>query len=340
MSCAGFSIFVNKRKLWTRSPELTGRALFERIFSNWIVKILSIAAAVVLFIFNRVGSLEERFFGVPLQYTADDGFVVTDISVGSVRINIRGSGDEIFLVLEDDLEAYVDVTKHTNEGIFKSPVLLRRSGSAETVDIEMSVDPLEATVTLEQKVEKEVVVMPQLLGYPAVGYELVQDLVNPDVVLVTGPRSHLEPLERLESSAIDLTGRTADFVVRVPIQTDDELIIFIASPIVEVRGIIREVIVEKTFEAVSLQYNDLAGGFRLEEAEEYGSLKLSGPQLLVEALRANDLYFDVACGSLIVPGVFELPVSAVVPTGTSLLTFQPSFVSIQVVENPQTGGTQ
>ena len=45
---------------------MTGRALLERVFSNWVVKVLSVAAAVVLFLFQRIGSLEERFLGVPL----------------------------------------------------------------------------------------------------------------------------------------------------------------------------------------------------------------------------------------------------------------------------------
>ena len=315
-----------------RSLELTGRAFIERVFSNWVVKVLSVSAAVVLFLFQRFGSLEERFFGVPLQYTVDEGFIVTDISVGSVRINMRGSGDEIFLVLEDDVEAYIDVSNHASEGIFKSPVLLRRSGSAETVDIEMRVDPLEATVTLEQKIEKEVGVVPQLLGYPAVGYELVQTLVSPEEVVVTGPRTHIELLDRLESAVIDLSGRTDDFLVRVPIQMDDDLIVFLASPDVEVRGIIREVIVEKTFEAVPMRYSGLAPGLVLEGDEEYGSLKLEGPQLMIEALRTNDLFFDIDCSGITAPGVIELPVTVTVPLGATLLSFQPPVVSLQVNE--------
>lgn len=311
---------------------MTGRALLERVFSNWVVKVLSVSAAVVLFLFQRFGSLEERFFGVPLQYTVDEGFIVTDISVGSVRINMRGSGDEIFLVLEDDIEAYIDVTKHKSEGIFKSPVLLRRTGSGETVNVEMRVDPIEVTVTLEHKIEKELEVVPKLLGYPAVGYELVQHLVSPEVVVVTGPRTHIDALDRLESVAIDLTGRTEDFLVRVPVQLDDDLIVFIASRIVEVRGIIREVIMEKTFEAVPIRYNGLPARYALETPEKYGSLKLSGPQLVVEALRTNDLFIDVDCSAVTAPGTIELPVSVIPPPGTTSLAFQPLGVTLQISE--------
>ncbi len=316
---------------------MTGRILFEKIFSNWLVKVLSVTAAVVLFVFQQVGSLEERFFGIPLQYDAEEGFVITDISAGSVRINLRGSADEIFLVLEADIEAYIDVSKHTGEGKFKSPVLLRRSGSAEIADVEISVDPLEVTVTIEQKMEKEVRVVPKLLGYPAVGYELVEQLVNPNVVLISGPKSHVQALERLESTTIDLTGRTEDFLVRVPIHMDDELIVFISSQIVEVHGIISEVIAEKTFEAVSMRYTNLAEGYALEEFEEYGSLTLSGPQLLIEALQAADLYLDVDCASVTRAGVYQLPVSTVEVPGAVLLSFQPSVIRIRVVEGTPAG---
>ncbi|MBT3274859.1 MAG: hypothetical protein HN368_17020, partial [Spirochaetales bacterium] len=91
---------------------MKAKTFFERLFANWIVKILSISVAVVLFLFQRLSSMEERFFSVPLQYSVDSNYIATDVSVGNVRVILRGSGDEIFLVLEDDIEAFADISKH------------------------------------------------------------------------------------------------------------------------------------------------------------------------------------------------------------------------------------
>ncbi len=314
---------------------MTGKQLFERVFSNWVVKILSVAAAVVLFLFHRIGSLEERFLSVPLEYRVDERLVATEVSAESARVDIRGSGDEIFLVLADDIVAYVDLTSYTSEGIFKSPVLLEKKGTAETVDVEMIVDPLEVTVTLERKVEKELPVVPQMLGYPPAGYELVRYLVVPVTMIVSGPRSSLQDLDRLETEEIDLTGRKADFSVSVQVQRPDKFIVFSGSPAVEVRGFIKEVVVEKTFETVPIEYINLPETLVLVEPPLFGSLHLSGPELLVESLRAVDLKLEVDCGKLTKPGVYELPVSAPLPSGLVLLTEQPTVVNIRVIETTQ-----
>ena len=313
-----------------RRVSLTNKAFFERLFSNWIVKLLSVAAAVILFIFQRVGSLEERFFSVPLRYYVHESFVATDVSVGSVRINMRGPAGDIFNVLEDDIEAYVDVSDHENEGIFKSPVLLRKTGSAETVDVEMSVDPLDAAVTIEQKISKELEVVAQLKGYPAAGYELVQALTTPQLIETIGPRSHIAPIERLETGAVDLTGRREDFSVRVPILMDDEMVTIVGSSVVEIHGIVREIIVRQSFTDVDLRYLDLPPTLFLGDVETSGSIRLSGPLLLVESLRPDDLLLEVACGEIGVPGVFELPVRPNLPAGVSTVSFQPGVVSVRV----------
>ena len=309
---------------------MTTRALLERLFSNWIVKILSVAAAVVLFLFQRVGSLEERFFSVPLAYYVDDFFVVTDISVGSVRINVRGAEEEIFLVLEDDIEAYVDITAHRSEGIFKSPVLLRKTGSAETVDVEMRVEPLKATVTIEQRISMELEITPQLSGYPAVGYELIQHLTTPGAVEVSGPRSRIESLDRLQTAVVDLDGRKADFSVRVPVQIQDDMVSLIGSSIVEVHGIIREIIVRRTFEAVEIRYSNLLPSLSADGPENLGSLSFSGPQLVLESLRAGDFVLDVDCEEITEPGVYELTVVPEGPGRVSIVSFQPAVVNISV----------
>ena len=317
-----------------RREPLKSKAFFHRLFSNWIAKVLSIAAAVVLFLFQRLGSMEERYFSVPLQYYVDSGFVVTDTTVGSVRINLRGSGEEIFLVLEDDIEAFADISMHRSEGMFKSPVLLRKKGSAETVDVEMSVEPLEATAVIEQKVSKELEVLADFSGYPAVGYELVQHLTTPENVEITGPRSRVEAMQKLDTEVIDLSDMTADFTIDIPLVIEDDMITVSGSPVVEVHGIVRESIVRRTFEAVVVEYTGLPGNLVIRAADEYGSLRLSGPQLVVESVRNDDLLFEVDCSDLGEAGSYELKPLARVPRRLSVISYAPSVVSILVEELP------
>ena len=50
------------------------RNLFERAAHNWPVKVLSVALAILLFLFYRISTLEERFFSVPLELRIDDEY--------------------------------------------------------------------------------------------------------------------------------------------------------------------------------------------------------------------------------------------------------------------------
>jgi YbbR domain-containing protein len=311
---------------------LKARTLLEKLFANWIVKILSISVAVVLFLFQRLSSMEERFFSVPLQYTVDAGFIATDVSVGSVRIILRGSGDEIFLVLEDDIEAFADVSLHRSEGIFKAPVVLRKKGSAETIDMEMSVEPLAATVTIEQKIVKELEVAPALKGYPATGYELVQYLTTPKLIEVSGPKSRIDSLERLDPAVIDLTGRTTDFSIGIHVILEDDMVSVIGGSVVEVVGIIRETIIRRDFDQVTIEYTNFPVTLTLVDSPDSGSLQLSGPQLVLESLRVDDLRLEADCASILESGIFELPVQPRVPARTSIVSFQPPSANIRVVE--------
>jgi hypothetical protein len=317
--------------------DLKAKTFFERLFANWIVKILSISVAVVLFLFQRLSSMEERFFSVPLQYSVDSNYIATDVSVGNVRVILRGSGDEIFLVLEDDIEAFADISKHKSEGIFKAPVLLRKKGSAETIDMEMSVEPLEATVTIEQKITKEIGVIPSLSGYPAAGYELVQYLTTPNLIEVSGPRSRMLIFERLETGVIDLSGRTTDFTIGIPVSIADDLISVIGSSVVEVHGIIREAIIRRSFDGIQIEYVDLPNNLALTESVESGFLQLSGPQLILESLRVGDISLEVNCGTILSGGVFELAVRPLVPPRISVVTFEPPSVEIRSEERKVAG---
>ena len=45
------------------------RKFVDGILSDWPAKIISLAAAALLFLFYRVNTMDERFFSEPLEYS-------------------------------------------------------------------------------------------------------------------------------------------------------------------------------------------------------------------------------------------------------------------------------
>src|SRR5512147_1103734 len=96
------------------------RRLSRVILADLPVKVICLAAAVILLLFHRVTTLSERFFSVPLDVNTAPGLAVASAYPKTVRITLRGAGDAIFPILEDDVEASVSLDNHKTPGVYRA----------------------------------------------------------------------------------------------------------------------------------------------------------------------------------------------------------------------------
>jgi len=216
--------------------------LFSKIIEKWPVKVLSLAAAVIISIFYRMNSLETRFFTVPLLIESSDILSPANSFPRSVKISVRGEAEGIQPILAEDIEAYIDLGRYVNEGAYRVPVQIRKKGTALGVEpLEVSVVPVDIQLLLEQKITRNISVFPVLRGSVAEGYELTGQSLTPASVIVEGPRSMIDNHLEFNTEAIDLDGRNVDFSVMVNIKNDNPLLFIHGSNILEFRGSIRRI---------------------------------------------------------------------------------------------------
>jgi YbbR domain-containing protein len=227
------------------------RKFLIKITDKWPVKVLSVAAALILSIFYRINTLESRFISLPLRVESNEYLVPASPFPQVVRVTLRGEPNSINPILEDDIETYIDLRRYTNEGMYRIPVQIRRKGSALGIEpLEISIDPIEITVRLENKVSRHINVSPVFRGTVAAGFELTSQSIIPTSVIADGPRSSMEMLYEFNTRTIDLEGRYEDFSVMVNIINDDPLIIIYGSRMIEYHGTIRQIVREITEEPV------------------------------------------------------------------------------------------
>jgi YbbR domain-containing protein len=216
--------------------------LFTIITEKWPVKVLSLAAAVIISIFYRMSSLETRFFTVPLLVESSDTLLPANSFPRSVKISARGEAEGIQPILAEDIEAYIDLGRYVNEGVFRVPIQIRKKGTALGVEpLEVSVVPVDIHLLLEQKITRNVSVFPVLRGSVAEGYELTGQSLTPASVMVEGPRSMIDNHIEFNTEAIDLDRRNEDFSVMVNIKNDNPLLFIHGSNILEFRGSISRI---------------------------------------------------------------------------------------------------
>ena len=311
---------------------------FKIIERNWPAKIISVAAAVILFLFYRATSLEERFFSVPLNIIINESFAVSSSVPSSVKVTLRGAEESIFMILENDIEVYADFSDHSSEGQFREPLKFIKTGSAQNIEeLEIRLEPADLTLELERKISRSVKIQPQLTGYPAKGYELDQYLLSTDEVIVEGPESHIEQLSFIPTEEINLDGLDEDFYVRTKLDVQDPYLSFPSGDTVGFQGVITEIVIIKTFEDIDLIYIDLPPDLDVKTPDVKGSIKAQGKQLMFESTATGDFSLIADCSGITEEGEFEVDIIPIVPAGAAVLRYTPDTVTI-VVNN--TGGLE
>ena len=88
---------------------MINKKLLNKITEKWHIKVLSLAAALIISIFFRMNTLETRFFTVPLNIEASETLVPVNSMSSSVRVSLRGLSEGIQPILEEDIEVYIDL---------------------------------------------------------------------------------------------------------------------------------------------------------------------------------------------------------------------------------------
>ncbi|MDR0554921.1 MAG: hypothetical protein LBG76_09015 [Treponema sp.] len=305
--------------------------IVSRAAQNWPAKVVSAALAIALFVFNRMSNLEERFFSTPLHVQTGGDLVPATSYPRMIRVGLRGEANNLYPILEEDIEVYLDLSRYVREGAYRVPVQILKRGTALGVEpLEISVDPTEVFIELDQKVSKYVSLTPGLHGYVEPGYELVSYTLTPSQVVVDGPLRLMESLSTLTTDAIELGGRSEDFAVSPRILNPDPLLIIRGDGITEFRGRIQSLLIIRNFESVPIRFYNLDADLVAEPEIKQGSLRLQGTQKELENYNGAGILLKLDGGDITEPGEYYIPVQAEFPSFFTLIRNEPAEVKVQV----------
>ncbi|GHT85929.1 hypothetical protein FACS1894137_10830 [Spirochaetia bacterium] len=323
---------------------MNSKELIALIAENWPAKVISIALAIILFVFHRMSLLEERFFSAPLAVETDSALIPAGPYPGMIRITLRGDANTIYPILEDDIQAYIDLNKYTEPGTYRAPVRIHKKGTALRAEtLEISVDPLELTLALDKRMRKSAPVKAIFRGILKPGYELSEYTLDPTQVLIEGPAGLVANVEELSTEFIELGGRSDDFSTAVRLLNPEPLLVIRGSGLIEFQGLIREQLRVQNFEDLPIRIDNLADQFFGVLETNSGSVRIEGGQPLFDGIEEQDIGLSVDCSAIDSAGEFPLPVSALFPETFTLIRQDPETVRIQILRrqpgNPGTGGS-
>ncbi|MDR2807915.1 MAG: hypothetical protein LBB43_02790 [Spirochaetaceae bacterium] len=310
--------------------DIDTKALLNTITENWIIKVLCIALAILLFIFHQVGSLGERFFSVPLLVETREGMIPASTYPHMVRVSLRGDTTKIGILIEEDIEAYLDLTKYTQAGSYKAQVQMRKRGNAiGLTPLEINVEPMTVTLDLDYNVSKTVPISANIQGVVKEGYELVSYSLNPMQVQVYGPSRLIGNLTSLSTENIDIEERTEDFSVMIAVMNKDPLLV-IRDAHVEFRSSIREIGTVVNFD-IPITISRLDKSFVVTTNINSAKVEFEGAREDLEKWKAPPEFLIADCTAITAPGTYTVRLSIPNPPPQfELIHIEPSTVTIVV----------
>jgi len=310
---------------------LDGRKLFAKAVENWPAKVLALGLAIILFVFHRMTTLENRFFSVPLTVERKASLMPSSSYPRMIRVGLRGEANSIYPILEDDIEVYVDVEKFDTPGVYTVPVQWRKKGTALGVEpLQITVDPMEITLSLDNKISKVVPLTASLQGQVETGYTMTSYSLNPAQVVIDGPAELLWSVSEVFTEAVDLDGRRSDFTTTVNILNRDPLMVIRGNGTTEFHGIISQIIAVRNIAAIPITVTGLMDGLAGELETKAGSIHLEGEtQNVLDKFDPPPDFLKVDCSGINKPGTYVLKVIAGTVEDMSL-RLDPEEVTIRI----------
>jgi YbbR domain-containing protein len=259
--------------------------LLRRIFvEDWSLKLLSLAIAIVLWL-AVTGQNEPvtAHLNVQLNFIRPQSLEISNDPPRTVDVMLTGSRNKLDDLTSLDLVATVDISDQragervlrlADKAIIPLPQGIKIDGF----------QPSAIPVHLEPILERQIAVEPKLEGKPADGFEVYGVHLNKNTVVVRGPASRVNALQKVTTESIYLAGHKDSFSATSLATDVPDPKVDLLDPVVSVQVEIGEVRKERSFSGVNVTTSN---GVKVQPATT--SVTLSGAASLIDSLKVEDL---------------------------------------------------
>lgn len=307
------------------------KKILDRLAENWLAKVISFALAIVLVQLYKGSLLEKKYFYAPLVIE-NSGDLVPAVNIPRlVKISVWGDSTVIAPIREEHITAYMDLSSITSPGEYRIPIQAKLKGLASDVtDFEVAVEPSDIRLNLEESLSKRVNVRLNLGGVPAENYEVYERDVDPATVEIKGPHSAVSQIEEMLTNSVQIDNRKTGFSGYVEVFASNPLVSVIGTSRIAYSIKIREIVSVQTYGEISLYFDNLDKNLEVISDITAGTVTVRGAKSVIASWVPPANVLRVNCGNITKPGVYSLPVQAVVPGKLSLIDANPKNIQFEV----------
>lgn len=255
---------------------------------NWLYKIVALILAALLWFYVQAEQHGTQVVSVPLDVVGiEAGMVVEPEIPRVVEVQVRASKTKLTTLSGRDLKAQVDLTG-VKPGKFSPEIQVSGPSGVEVLAVVPSI--LDLTVDVLEN--KTVPVMIEYTGTMPRGYKLGEVRLEPNTILISGPRSRVRSIER---SVVEVPlGEKESRVLNLPVKvierttkTGEDQSLRISPKLVQVNIAVAEDIQNKTVNVEVQTVGSPPKGYKLVKTTvEPSTVILSGIEDVLKPVAA------------------------------------------------------
>ena len=307
------------------------RKITAKAMENWPVKVLSIGLAIILFIFHRMSILETRYFSIPLNIEHPGSMMPSNPYPRMIRVSIRGEANNIYPVMEDDLEAYVDMSGIYTRGTYTVPVQWRTRASSYGFDaLQITVEPMEISFVLDYRISKIVPLLPNFRGELDSGFTMSSFSLVPENIIIDGPSELMTGVYELYTDLINLDGRSNNFSESISILNINPLISIRGNGIADFHGIINPIIPARNIPGIPIAITGLSELLSAMPEISSVDLHLEGDnQEIIDDFTPSPDFVRIDASGIVETGTYVLSIHTGLEPGIRFRT-EPNEIRVMV----------
>jgi YbbR domain-containing protein len=307
----------------------THRRLSMLHLRNLKRSVLCFLLGVCLFLPGACLSLQETVIFIPVDSgQIPDGFTITGPSLKGIEVYVRGPKSTV-RILSDLKIRYVLDLSGVHVGINSIPIKKDRIILPEGISV-VKTNPTFLTVTIDNKIKKELPVKILFFGKPATGFTVSGAVAKPSSVILQGPESILGPMDKVLTKPIEIKGLSESFKKEVALDLVEDLEIISPSEIIFADISIEEKIIAQKFD---IQVEGKNSPFNYMIMPPAITIEVKGPVHIIERLHTEKwitVYVDLKG---LPPGTYVKRATITLPVKTSLIGVTPEMFTVKISSN-------
>ncbi len=309
--------------------------LFKNKPKNWILKLISLTLAIMLWYFVVGEDQVDINIQVPIEIiNLPADLTVSNQYKKDIEVSVRGPRSMILELRNQNITRPVDLAKAQS-----GTIVIKNDENSIPLPKGITVQrlqPTNITLQLDELLQKRFPINPITEGELAPGFVLQTIYLDPNHLMISGPKSILERSTGLTTYVINLDNLDHSTTLQVHLNLEPDLFDLIGETVVTAKIEVREKMIERTVNNIPVNVRDANGPVTVEPNSI--SVKARIPENLIKDTPELAMLFRASISSSNIKNTREMDVNVNgvnVPghEPITILSVTPRTITVSPIEN-------